>query len=55
MVDETADYGYQEYDLMEGSFGNGFVDGILSPYLTRLLRVFEYLDQTRPQREQVAA
>lgn len=41
---------WKEYDLMAGSFCNGFIDNILSPGLERLLNVHDYLE-TRKSRE----
>lgn len=48
---EFPDYDqYQEYYLMEDSRSNGFLDGLIYPGIERLVKVHEYLDETRPNR-----
>lgn len=56
--ESTNDWdGYEEYNLMSDSFGNGFLDGILfehGPNMERLAKIHDYLE-ARAKREEVAA
>lgn len=49
---------YREDALMEDSRCNGFLDEVLfkhGPNMGRLAKVHEYLDETRPAREELTA